>query len=161
MLNIHQEIPIKSFCIAAYICKIEDMQAKYLLIRRCGKHLNGNWQMVSGRLEKGEKAWQATLREIKEETGLVPEKLYATDKVECFYEHQHNFINLVPVFFAIVATNSEVRLSPTEHDDFKWLTLNEAIEHLSFSNQKENIKFIDVHFVKNEAYEYLKIPFEE
>jgi dATP pyrophosphohydrolase len=159
MPNINQEIPIKSYCIAAYICKIEDKQAKYLLIRRCGKHLNGNWQMVSGRLEKGEKAWQAALREIKEETGLIPEKLYATDKVACFYEHQQNFINLVPVFFAIVPANAEVRLSPTEHDAFKWLTLNEAIEHFSFINQKENIKFIDEYFVKNTPYEYLEITF--
>jgi len=156
-LEIREEVPIKSFSIAAYICKIENETAYFLLIRRCGKFLNGNWQMVSGKIEKGETAWQAALREIKEETNLVPEKLYSADWVERFYEANQNCINLVPVFVAFVKEPLEVKLSPAEHDAFKWVTKAEMMKGLEFRSQKDALNHIDTYFIKNKPSEFLRI----
>lgn len=159
-LDIREEIPIKSFSIAAYICKIENGIAHYLLIRRCGKYLNGNWQMVSGKIEKGETAWQAALREIKEETNLVPEKLYSADWVERFYEANHDCILLVPVFVAFVKKPFEIKLLPTEHDAYEWVTKAEMLERLEFRSQKDALNHIDTYFIKNKPTEFLRIEFE-
>ena len=81
-LDIREEVPIRSFSIAAFICKKEKNTGKYLILKRCSEFLNNSWQMVSGRIEKGETAWQAALREIKEETGIVPDRLYSSNKAD-------------------------------------------------------------------------------
>ena len=159
-LEIREEVPIKSFAIAAYICKIENGTTYFLLIRRCGKVLNGNWQMVSGKIEKGETAWQAALREIKEETNLVPEKLYSADWVERFYDATQNCINLVPVFVAFVKKPFEVKLAPAEHDAYKWVTKDEMMQALEFRSQKDALNHIDTYFVKNKPTEFLRINFD-
>ncbi len=81
-----QEIPVKSFSISAYICRKDDEGGSFLLLRRTSRHLHGTWQQISGMVEPGEKAWEAALREIEEETGLVPRAFYSADFIERFYE---------------------------------------------------------------------------
>ncbi len=58
LMDIREEVPIKSFSIAAYVCRVENGQGKYLIIKRSSSYLSDTWQMVSGRIEKGEKAVQ-------------------------------------------------------------------------------------------------------
>jgi dATP pyrophosphohydrolase len=134
---------IEPFAISAYIV----YKDKYLLIHRCGAYLKGTWQMVSGGIEKNEKAWQAALREIKEETGLIPNRFYTADAVETFYMKALDKIAFVPVFLAFVDEPGEVQLSPTEHDKFLWLSFEEAKEKLIWSEQKRVIQHIHENFV--------------
>jgi dihydroneopterin triphosphate diphosphatase len=157
--KIKQEIPIKSFCVCAFICKKTQKEVKYLIIKRCSKTYNNSWQMVSGKVEKGEKGWEAALREIKEETGIIPEYLYSANKVECFYEVNQNCINLVPVFIAFVNENVEVKLNESEHDDYRWVTKEEAPDYLIFSNHIELIEYLDQNFVKKNPNPLLKVIF--
>ncbi|MDM8534402.1 NUDIX domain-containing protein [Clostridiaceae bacterium HSG29] len=155
--EIREEIPVKSFSIAAFICKIIDGKSKYLIIRRSSRTLNGSWQMVSGKVEKGENAVEATLREIKEETGLIPIKLYSADLLEQFYDTDYNVINLVPVFLAFVEVNSKVILNAYEHSEFKWISVDEAEDFLIFNNQIKNINIIEKKFIINEPNKFLEI----
>lgn len=148
---------IKPFHVVAYILKIEDGQAKYLLLRRCGKILTGNWQMVAGGIKSGETAFQAALREIFEETNLVPDRFYSADAVECFYEVSRDFIILAPVFVAFIDTHQEVKLSPHEHDSFMWLSFNETLSYLEFDNQQRIIRNIENNFVEKIPNERLRI----
>jgi dATP pyrophosphohydrolase len=152
-----EEIPIKSFSIAAFICRKKNNKGKYLIIRRSRQYLKGNWQMVSGKIEKGETAWQAALREIKEETGLIPDRLYSTNKVECFYEVHQNCINIIPVFVAFVETEGNVKLSKDEHDEYKWITIDQITDFIVFQNQIEHMKYIEENFIKKEPFEFLQI----
>lgn len=125
-------------------------QHNYLLLRRCGPYLNGTWQMVSGGIEAGEKAWEAVLREIQEETGLVPDKLYSADAVETFYMKSLDKITFIPVFVAFVSNPGEIRLSPTEHDAYEWLGYEQAKDRLLWSEQKRVLSHIHENFVLNE-----------
>ena len=59
-MDIREEVPIKSFLIAAYVCRVDSGQGQYLMIKRSTPYLNETWQMVSGRIEKGEKAWRGS-----------------------------------------------------------------------------------------------------
>lgn len=125
-------------------------QERYLLIHRCGKYLPNTWQMVTGGIEPGEKAWEAALREIKEETGLVPDRLYSADAVETFYMKSLDKITFVPVFVAFVNEPSRIVLSPSEHDAYEWLSFQQAKDLLSWSEQKRVLTIVHENFVLKE-----------
>jgi 8-oxo-dGTP pyrophosphatase MutT (NUDIX family)/GNAT superfamily N-acetyltransferase len=148
---------ISPYCISAYvICKTVD-GPRYLLIRRCGPYLFGTWQMVTGGIEKGETAWQAALREIHEETGLETSKMYCADAVETFYVQTRDRITYVPVFVAFV-DQTDVRLSPSEHDAYEWLHFEEAQKRLSWAEQRRTIAEIHERYVLQTPNELHAIP---
>ena len=119
---------IEPECVSVYVVH----EGKYLLLRRCGSYLFGTWQMVSGKVESGETAMEAALREVREETGLAVQKLYSADAVETFYMKASNRMTFVPVFVGFVESRS-VQLSPKEHDAYEWLLFEQARERLVFS----------------------------
>ncbi|WP_328802750.1 NUDIX domain-containing protein [Paenibacillus sp. LX16] len=43
------------------------------------------WSYVGGRIEKGEKAWEAALREVHEETGITEVRLYSANQFEQYW----------------------------------------------------------------------------
>jgi dihydroneopterin triphosphate diphosphatase len=155
-MDIREELPIKSFCIAAYICRIVNGEARFLIIKRQTSYLPNLWQMVSGRIEKGEKAWEAALREIKEETGLVPDRLYSANDVEVFYEVSQNCINIIPVFIAFIDSEQPVTLS-WEHSEFKWVSAEESAAFMSFEQQVKTMHMLEKKFVKQNPLEFLRI----
>lgn len=155
--TIREEIPIKSFSIAAFIYRMVDGKSQYLIIKRASETLFGSWQMVSGKVEKGETGTQAALREIKEETGLTPSKFYSADLMEQFYDTDYNAIVLVPVFVALVENDAEVILNAFEHSDYKWIDVAEASDYLLFDIQIENMKKIEAKFVKGKINPFLEI----
>ncbi|MBN1268912.1 MAG: NUDIX domain-containing protein [Kiritimatiellae bacterium] len=158
-MDIREEVPIKSFSIAAYICRVEGGSARFLVIKRKTSYLPDSWQMVSGRIEKGEKAWEAALREIREETGLVPDRLYSANDVELFYEVNQNCINLVPVFVGFIDSEQAVTLSP-EHSECKWVSPDEAAGLVSFEHQARTMRMIEAKFVKQKPLEFLRVKTE-
>jgi dihydroneopterin triphosphate diphosphatase len=139
---------VKAFCISAYlIC-----QSQYLLLKRCSPYLNGTWQMISGKIEEGETAHAAALREIQEETGITPDSFYCADAVETFYMKTRDEIVFCPVFVGMIREKADVRLSPHEHDAFAWLPFEEARKRLIFAEQKRVIAHIHENFVLNEPH---------
>ena len=94
-----------------------------LQLRRApGDFMGGSWSIVRGRIELKEKAWQAALRELKEEAGLAPEpgEFYQLDTVDTFYLAADDTVWHVPGFCAVVERDAAVTLN-AEHDDFRWV----------------------------------------
>ncbi len=147
---------ISPHCISAYIVRQTSTGPLYLLIRRCGKYLPGTWQMVTGGILDGETAVQAAIREIHEETGLTPIQLYSADAVETFYMPSLDKITFVPVFIAFVK-EMDVKLSPSEHDAYEWLTFEEAKKRLVWSEQQRVITQIHETCVLQKPNELLLI----
>jgi len=85
----------------------------------------GSWETVHGHIEPGETPPEAARRELAEETGLAPERLYNLSRVETFYQHRLDEVALVPVFAAFVAQEAMV-VTGAEHDRFEWLGPTEA-----------------------------------
>jgi 8-oxo-dGTP pyrophosphatase MutT (NUDIX family) len=110
-----------------------------LLLRRgTSARCPGSWETVHGRIEPGESPLQAARRELAEEAGLVPLRLYNASRVESFYLHQTDEVALIPVFAAFVATDAPVRLS-NEHDAFAWHSVAEAAKRFAWPRERRAI----------------------
>jgi len=111
-----------------------------LLLHRAPDHrYAGSWRMVAGKVEPGETAHAACLRELDEETGLVPDALFALPYVNQFYEWQTDSIRFIPVFLARVPPAQPVILDD-EHDDLRWCSLAEGLSLLEWPGQKEGLR---------------------
>jgi dATP pyrophosphohydrolase len=98
----------------------------------------GSWETVHGTIEPGETPVQASLRELREETGLVPAKFYNLSRTEAFYQHRTNELALIPVFAAFVAPDVTVKLS-AEHDRAEWLPPRDAAERFAWPRERRAV----------------------
>lgn len=118
----------------------------------------GLWQLVSGGIETGEKAYEAALREIAEETGVKPIRIFNTPLTNTFYFYTTDSVNVSPVFAAEIDTADEVSLS-TEHQEFRWLKKDAAIELLVWPGQKKAIETVCSYIVNdNPSTPFMEIP---
>jgi len=105
-----------------------------LVLRRSGVGRSpGSWEMVHGHADPGESPKDAALRELREETGLVPVRLYNLSRVESFYLHKNDTVTLVAMFAAFV--DSAAVVLSEEHDDFTWLPVEEAKRKFSWPRE--------------------------
>ena len=133
---------IVSNLIELHVFRIVHDEPKYLLLKRASGFVFSHiWQMVSGTIEDGEKAYETALRELQEETGIKSDSLYKIPKVSVFYYIEKNTINLVPVF--LVECNTDTIVLSEEHAEYGWFDFPEALEKLHWVTWKENITFIN------------------
>lgn len=138
---------IISNMIEAHIFRESKNGIEFLLLKRSKKVIYPDlWQMVNGKIKKEEKAFEAAIREIKEETNLTPGKLWVVPTVNSFYSHEKNHIQILPVFSALINSKSKIKLSD-EHSDFKWVTPAEAKKMLAWSGQKNSVDTITNYFI--------------
>jgi len=148
-------VEIRSRAVAVHLIRPTAVEPEVLLMRRTGT-LAGAWYSVAGRIEAGETAWQAALREVREETGLRPERFYTGDIVDQFYVAAYNIISLLPVFVGFVTAGAEVVLND-EHDMAEWLTFDDAIERITFAAQRRVLRHVREEFIEREPNELLRI----
>ena len=121
--------------------RVEGGTVEFLLMRRAASAVyTGQWRMVGGKIEPGETAWQAALRELREETGLAPERLWVLPSVNTFYAWTHDRVNLIPAFAARLTAD------PTpdrEHDAFAWLSAEAAAARLLWPEQRRLLLLAD------------------
>lgn len=150
-----REIPIRCFAVSVVILRQSNAGAQVLLLRRVTT-LPGEWCQVAGKIEDGETAWQAALREVEEETGLTPTKLYSADFCEQFYEAVRDAISLLPVFVGFVPADAVVRLNH-EHSEFCWVGFDEAVRMVAFAGQRHMLRHVEAEFVAREPSSWLRV----
>lgn len=151
---------IVSTMIEAHIFRESEKGIEFLLLKRSGgQPYPGLWQMVTGKIKTEENAYQTALREIQEETGLVPAQLWVAPTVNSFYEPKKEYICLLPVFAARVETEL-VKLS-AEHTDYQWVDKNTAQKLLAWEGQRKAVQIIEDYFMNEKSFfHFVEISFK-
>lgn len=117
---------------ALVLIHTSDLQV--LLLERADKA--GFWQSVTGSIEEGESPYEAAIREVAEETGLVATDYNFYDmqasNVYEIYEHWRNRYapgvthNAEHMFGLELPAPLPVQLAPDEHVRYEWVNWREA-----------------------------------
>lgn len=108
-----------------------------LVVRRGpGRYMGETWQLVSGGLEPGEEAWRGAVREMVEETGLVPLEFYRLSTMTNFYRADNDSINTAPMFCAIVDPGTVVAIND-ESTAFEWVDVEQAAARLMWPGDRQ------------------------
>jgi len=130
----------------AVLFRKENGKILYLLLH----YQMGHWGFPKGIIEKGETMKEAAKREIKEETGIEEIEFIDGFKewIKYFFRLKGKTIFKIVTFFLAKTKESKVKLS-FEHIGFKWLPYKEALEQLTFKNDKEVLKKAHQFLLKN------------
>tara|TARA_B100002052_G_scaffold299180_2_gene336051 strand:- start:7594 stop:8055 length:462 start_codon:yes stop_codon:yes gene_type:complete len=130
---------------------------QFLMLKRSSNKIYPNiWQGVTGKINNKEQPYRTAIRELFEETGLRPSKIWSIDTVNLFYDSNNNVMNLIPVFGVQVLTKN-IKISD-EHSEFKWCNINQAIKLLTWEQQKKGIQiFYDMLIEKKDRLKILEI----
>lgn len=119
--------------------------------------MGGAWSTVRGKIEEGETAWAAALRELREEAGITPIEFYQLDTVDVFYLHGDDTIWHCPGFCAMVEGDVAVTLNP-EHDAFRWIGRADVDRQLLWPGERNQFAELAREILDNgPAKPYLRI----
>ncbi len=124
-----------------YPYRESSVNPEFLLLHRApDAPYAGQWRMVGGKIDPGEAAWETARREVIEETGHAPGRLWTIPSVNAFYEWQDDRINLIPAFAAALPADPTL---DDEHDAFAWLPAEEAAGRLAWPEQQRLLRLAD------------------
>lgn len=148
---------ILSYTVETHIVRNTGNGIEFLLLKRSETEIYpGIWQMVTGSIAQDEKAYVTAYREVIEETGITPLKMWIVPVVNSFYSWKRNHICLVPVFAVLVNSDLPVVLSE-EHSDYVWTGPDEAKPMLAWQGQRNSIDVIREHFTGNSFLNFEEI----
>jgi len=134
---------LRTSLVDVYVLRMAGAALECLALRRApGGRCPGSWESVHGHIEAAEKPAEAAGRELDEETGLTPVRLYNLSRVELFYQHRSDEVALVPVFVAFVDPAAQVRLG-SEHDSFEWLRPVVARQRFAWPRERRALEDIE------------------
>ena len=147
---------ILSRFIECIVFKNHTFDPKFLVLKRSddAKVHPGIWQIVTAKIDEGEKAYETARREVFEETGLKPVELYVAPSVNHFYNYMDDSINLIPVFIAEV-DSEDVKIS-YEHSEFEWLSFADAFGRIHWENQKNILAEVHNYTRSKELFKTLR-----
>lgn len=109
--------------------------------------------MITGTIESHEHTKDTLIRELEEETGLEPSKIYSIPRINTFYLAIADKICMSPVFLAFV-DGENVKISE-EHTEYKWATFEEAGRLIHWPNQVESLEIIQKYLNDKEMFSKL------
>jgi 8-oxo-dGTP pyrophosphatase MutT (NUDIX family) len=125
--------PARVGTVDVYVIHIRDGAWRVLVLQRSATtRCPGAWETVHGRIEPGERPEEAARRELREETGLAPDRLYAVT-VQPFYMARVGVVDLAVVFAAFVRSDGVT--TADEHSAYEWLSTDEALQRFHWPRE--------------------------
>ena len=117
------------------VFRVEAGAPLFLLIRDS----YANWGFPKGHLESGERAEDAALREVREETGLHQLEVRGTiDTIDWYFRFRGRLIHKVCHFFLMETTQAETAPQRAEGiTACRWVAYGEATETISYGNARQ------------------------
>jgi bis(5'-nucleosidyl)-tetraphosphatase len=118
----------------------------YLLLKR-KLHWTG-YELPKGGVDKGETSMLAVLRELKEETNLIPLNIlnfhmngkYLYDKKT---KKERKLLGQTWSLYSANVEPGKVKLDKKEHNGYLWLPFEKAIKMLTWEDQKKCLKKVN------------------
>ncbi len=122
---------------------------KYLVLKRNSfSHIYPSmWQVITGKIEEGEKAYIAAKRELTEETSKSAINLYHIPFVGSFYDWRKDNIENIPCFGAEL-DSKDIQLS-NEHSDFKIVSYSELTSYLELPSHIIGADYLKKYIIEN------------
>lgn len=113
---------------------IEESKEKLFLLLH---YPTGHWDFVKGKIENNESFEQATIRETKEETGIIDIEFIKDfkEKIEYSFKFNGDIVQKEVIFFLAKTNTKQVKISD-EHLDYVWLDFNNALNKITYENAK-------------------------
>ena len=130
-------IDIKTDYAICYAIRASGESYEFLQLKKTAKpYMDENWGMPGGAIEHGEKPSDTALRELYEETCLIPIEFYLIDRVSSSYlEKMNAIIHGIP-YCAIVPSDAKVIIS-NEHLDYRWIPIEQADNVLIWNTERD------------------------
>jgi 8-oxo-dGTP pyrophosphatase MutT (NUDIX family) len=139
-----RETIVRAGVVDVFVVRAAGRGWQHLALRRAaGVRCPGTWEAVHGRIERGETPPQAARREVREETGLPIERLYALT-VNPFFMKSTGTVELAVAFVAVVGAGAVA--TGDEHDAHQWLTRAAARRRYHWPREREALDHIAVLF---------------
>jgi 8-oxo-dGTP pyrophosphatase MutT (NUDIX family) len=118
-------------------------EVMFLLLRRGeGMPLAGQWQTVSGKIQKGERIADAFARQVRKKTGCLPTRLFKMAEVTTFYDEYYDTVMMVPGAAARLDEEAEIQIDRSLHVEHRWVDLADAGRLLPWSGQHRALSVI-------------------
>ncbi|HWP82675.1 MAG TPA: NUDIX pyrophosphatase [Bacteroidota bacterium] len=133
---------------------------EFLILKRAqdDKIYPGAWQLISGSVEPREKALDAAIRELREETQLEPKRFWTAPLINAFLVPHDDIVHLTTVFAAEIGDDAHPKLS-MEHEEFRWVDSTEAISTLLWPGQKKAVQVVQEYILGSTvAAQFTEIP---
>lgn len=132
---------------------------EFLILKRSPNKLYaGQWRMVGGKVKEGERAWEAGLRELREETSADPVNFWSLPSLNHFYDPNTDDIELIPAFAAELSSQQEIVLN-VEHTEYKWIESKESERLIVWPEQCRLISLAQSILTADNILEDWKISF--
>jgi 8-oxo-dGTP pyrophosphatase MutT (NUDIX family) len=109
-------------------------------------HGGARWQLPKGSVEPGESAEQTAVREVEEEAGLLTVVEAFLKTIDYWYwdtyrKEMPELVHKQVDFYLLAMVGGELSDASYEVDGVGWYTLEEAEHTLTFSGEKEVLRF--------------------
>jgi dATP pyrophosphohydrolase len=150
---------IRHDMISCYVLRRDESGSAWEFLqlkRRDNDFMGGTWQIVYGGIDPHETAWQAALRELKEETALAPRELYRLEPVDIFYIAAQDTLWHCVQFAAVVDRSDRLMLNE-EHTASRWITAHDAAAHFMWLANRQAVPHILQLLANDPAKPYARI----